>query len=169
MVDWFKGPLVPYRELDDIEEDFAPHWVKLRLDSGEWGGFNLELECKKAGLPPLKEVREEDLWKRVLEYMPALRYRAFDKAWQSKEGLLARMDKNLLMRQAHTCLRIELVIATPKKEQNSKLTKRGGVTINCRCTVCGESTQVCAELSAKHFKTSTGLKIKGVDLSRFGS
>ena len=161
VIDWFRGPVVPYRDLADITSDFAPTWVKIRMDSGEWGGFDLEAECRKAGFPPLKEVREDDLWQRLLKYMPPLRYQSFDEAWMAKETLLERMDKKMLMRQAHTCLRIEFVLASPTDESCEKMSKRGGVTVFCRCTVCGDGFEVMRELAQQRYGKETGFTMKG--------
>ena len=69
------------------------------------------------------------------------------------------MDNNLLMRQAHTCLRIEFVLASPTDEKYTKMTKRGGVTVFCRCTVCGDGFEVMRELKYTRFRTETGFTI----------
>ena len=61
-------------------------------------------------------------------------------------------------------MRIEVVAATPTKDKFTKMSKRGGVIVMVRCTVCGESHLIMTELSREDFETKTGFTNKGAPM-----
>ena len=65
------------------------------------------------------------------------------------------------MRQVHSCVRIEVVVAHPTNENCTKMNNRGGVIVQVSCTVCGESHLIMMELRREDFGTKTGFTIKG--------
>ena len=135
MVDWFTGPITPYRELKSIRPDFAPAYYKSRIDTGSFGSFDIQEAARAANLSDLKYVREQDLAEEVDKFHPAVMYQSFDAAFVKKELWHAYATLEVLERQAHTCVRVEVVAAVPTDENRTKLNRRGGVTVLVRCTL----------------------------------
>jgi hypothetical protein len=106
-------------------------------------------------------VDERELAEVIDQYHPAVRYRSFDEAFVKKERWPAYATKEVMERQAHPCVSIEVVVAHPTKETYTKMNKRGGVAVQVRRTVCGESHLIMTELSREDFGTKTGFTVKG--------
>jgi hypothetical protein len=68
----------------------------------------------------LKSVQERDLAEVVDKFHPAVRYRSFDEAFVKKEQWHAYAMHEVLERQAHSCVRIEVVAAAPMKRTTQR-------------------------------------------------
>jgi hypothetical protein len=161
LVNWFGGPSTLPVGLASERPDYAPAYYTSRVEHGSFGSFNLAELIVAEGLPPLNSVREEDLVRAVREFHPPVKYQSFHTCMVKKELWPDFSTPENLERHAHSCLRIEVVAACPSNKNCTKMSKRGGVIVQVRCTVCGETHLIMVELSREDFKTMTGFTIKG--------
>jgi len=72
LIDWFKGPVMPHRELLSLSGDFAPGYVKSRIDMGTYGSFDLKAMARAARLSDLQYLKEKDHYKEIEKVHPAV-------------------------------------------------------------------------------------------------
>jgi hypothetical protein len=70
-------------------------------------------------------------------------------------------DVKKMRRHAQACLRIEAIVISPTYKDCQKMSRRGGVYVQVRCTVCGELFTVMTEIDREDVTTKTGFKIRG--------
>ena len=72
------------------------------------------------------------------------------------------LDKMAMRRHAVSCLRIEVVVSSPRRPGCQKLWKSGGVYVHVRCTCCGELCTIMTEFDdERDGDIMTGFKING--------
>lgn len=118
LVEWSRGPIIPFRKLMSIDPKFAPPHYKARLENGNYGAYDLKMAAHAVNMSDLETIQEHDLVEEIDRFHPPVRYQSFNVAMLEEETWHTYVTPEVLERQAHTCLRIEVVTAAPHERES---------------------------------------------------
>jgi hypothetical protein len=164
LVDNFRGIMYPEHPLD-VRADlvYAPSFHVSRDTWGTWGTFDVEKALTDWTTARPGQASDEEIKEVVYKHCPPLRYAGFHEGFvDEKQWFAFALDAMAMRRQAISCLRIEVVVCSPRRPECQKLWKSGGVYVHVRCTCCGELCTIMTEFDEGcDGDTMTGFKVNG--------